>query len=549
MALTFFSANYGQGAELELAGKCHVLNIGDSQSTAVLDYLWYDAWPRACPVRYHYLVGDGANAGQTISNNFGFLVGNGQNVDAGVPRADVGYVYNGAITSNSAANPTVVTTTSNHGLVSGDVVTIASQTGTVSINGTHTVTVTAANTFTIPVDCTAGGGTGGTFSFNVSSYSIGPVRITRFVSDIAADTVNSANGLILPRQNSPASHTNGSRQAAWPTFTSNSSQPWFHGSHVKAKIVVWKDAATLDRFAIYVLRQGTSSNNNNEGTRVQVDVSAAATGPVASDWTDVLADAGNYDVSVNGINNDHECALRLYSSSAVYDETGKTLIPLGAIFARCNASGVIPWNADNSGAGFDAIGRSGAYVSDWLNYCTQAHWQAYFTATVLVPNQVTKIRIMLGHNCNPGTIDVGDGDGAQAEQAAGLTTVYWKKRYKAFIDRLKAAYAAAFPSGKLHLELIVPWVSRQSSATSTPTTAADINRVVKEVAAETGASWFSFYDYWNGVAPFYNLHAWTPANGQMLATALRDAMDRATNYKYSDQGPLPASRQFRDARV
>ena len=164
-----YSSNFNQGADLELSGKCHTLSIGDSQSTAVLDYLWYDAWPRACPVRYHYMVADGASAGQTVSNNFGFVTGNGANCDAGTARADVGYIYTTSITSNSAANPTVVTTPSSHGLVTGDVVTISGQTGTVSINGSRTVTVTGATTFTIPVDCTAGAGTGGTITLAASS--------------------------------------------------------------------------------------------------------------------------------------------------------------------------------------------------------------------------------------------------------------------------------------------------------------------------------------------------------------------------------------------
>jgi len=68
-----------------------------------------------------------------------------------------------AITSNSAANPTVVTAAS-HGLVTGQSVTITGQTGAVSINSTYTVTVTGTNTFTIPVDCTGGAGTGGTLT-------------------------------------------------------------------------------------------------------------------------------------------------------------------------------------------------------------------------------------------------------------------------------------------------------------------------------------------------------------------------------------------------
>lgn len=533
-----FGGNFSATAALEMAGKCHTLNLGDSQSTPVLDYLWQDAWLRALPLRYHYFGISGSNTSQVAGNNFGYATGTGSVADAGIAREDQGYLHKITITSNSAANPTVVTCAANHGYQTGDSITITNQTGTVSINGTHTITVTSATAFTVPVNCLAGGGTGGTAALTLSSYSMGPTRINRFTADLAASTVIAANGMVLTRQLTPATHTNSSRGAPWPTFPANSSQPWFHGTHMKAKMVVWKDAATLDKFALYMLRQGTSASNNNAATRVQVDVSAAATGPIETGWTDVLADAGTYDVSATGIANDHECSIRMYSSSATYNETGKALIPLAGIFARCDSGGVIPWNSDNSGCGFDSIGRAGAYVSDWLNYCTQAHWQAYFTATVLVPDATTKIRIMLGHNCNPSGSDVGDGDGSQVEQSSNLTTSYWKKRYKALIARLQAAYAAAFPSGKLCFELIVPWASVQTSAMSNATLAADINRVIKEIAAETGASWFSFYDYWNGVAPFYNLHAWQPANGHMLAAALRDGMDRATGFAFSSQGPI-----------
>lgn len=69
-----------------------------------------------------------------------------------------------AITSSSVANPTVITATA-HGLGAvGDTVrvVIAGHTGsTPSINGEWLATVTAANTFTIPVNVTVGG-TGGT---------------------------------------------------------------------------------------------------------------------------------------------------------------------------------------------------------------------------------------------------------------------------------------------------------------------------------------------------------------------------------------------------
>jgi DNA-binding XRE family transcriptional regulator len=66
-----------------------------------------------------------------------------------------------AITSSSVANPSVITTATNT-FVSGDTVTIASHSGsTPTINGDRVATVTAATTFTIPVNVT-GGGTGGT---------------------------------------------------------------------------------------------------------------------------------------------------------------------------------------------------------------------------------------------------------------------------------------------------------------------------------------------------------------------------------------------------
>lgn len=66
-----------------------------------------------------------------------------------------------AITSSSVADPTVIVSAS-HGLTTGDVITIATHSGsTPAINGTHAVTVLTSTTFTIPVNVTVGG-TGGT---------------------------------------------------------------------------------------------------------------------------------------------------------------------------------------------------------------------------------------------------------------------------------------------------------------------------------------------------------------------------------------------------
>ncbi len=65
------------------------------------------------------------------------------------------------ITSNSIANPTVVTTSVPHGLTTGQVVLISGvSTSSPTINGSRTVTVTGANTFTVPVNVTVAG-TGG----------------------------------------------------------------------------------------------------------------------------------------------------------------------------------------------------------------------------------------------------------------------------------------------------------------------------------------------------------------------------------------------------
>jgi len=67
-----------------------------------------------------------------------------------------------AITSSSVATPTVITTASPHGFATGDRVVIAGHTGsTPAVDGTYTITVTGASTFTVPVAVSVGG-TGGT---------------------------------------------------------------------------------------------------------------------------------------------------------------------------------------------------------------------------------------------------------------------------------------------------------------------------------------------------------------------------------------------------
>jgi hypothetical protein len=68
-----------------------------------------------------------------------------------------------AITSNTAANPTVITS-GTHGLTSGEYIKIPANNGSnATILGTHVVTVISPTTFSIPVNCTTLGGTGGSF--------------------------------------------------------------------------------------------------------------------------------------------------------------------------------------------------------------------------------------------------------------------------------------------------------------------------------------------------------------------------------------------------
>lgn len=74
-----------------------------------------------------------------------------------------------AITANTVANPTVITSTA-HGLTTGDVIYIVNSNSTPTIDGQRTVTVTGANTFTVPVNVSTAGTKGewlSTIEYNV----------------------------------------------------------------------------------------------------------------------------------------------------------------------------------------------------------------------------------------------------------------------------------------------------------------------------------------------------------------------------------------------
>lgn len=82
------------------------------------------------------------------------------------------------ITSNTVANPTIVTTAEDHGLVTGNVIFIWGVVGSnPTINGTRTVTAITAQTFSVPVNVNVSPGTGGKF-VNTGDYSMS-LRNTR----------------------------------------------------------------------------------------------------------------------------------------------------------------------------------------------------------------------------------------------------------------------------------------------------------------------------------------------------------------------------------
>lgn len=71
------------------------------------------------------------------------------------------------VSTSSAADPTVITTSTDHGLTSGETVTITGH-SVDAVNGDHVVTVTGTTTFTIPVS--SAGGSGGTMTVKKADF-------------------------------------------------------------------------------------------------------------------------------------------------------------------------------------------------------------------------------------------------------------------------------------------------------------------------------------------------------------------------------------------
>jgi len=135
------------------------------------------------------------------------------------------------ITSNSQANPSVVTTTVPHGLTSGDIVLISGVSGSdADINGEQVATVISTTTFSVPVDATTSAGTGGSFvRANSANGGVGYLQVT------AAATFTNFVGKI---RDSPDDIT----YADLITFADNVSAPFAERLTV---------AGTIDRYTAF----------------------------------------------------------------------------------------------------------------------------------------------------------------------------------------------------------------------------------------------------------------------------------------------------------
>jgi hypothetical protein len=77
------------------------------------------------------------------------------------------------ITSNSQANPTSVLTAAVHAFQTGDTVVLAGITGAnADPTGTRIATRVDTTHFTVPINCTVAGGTGGTATIDKASTSV-----------------------------------------------------------------------------------------------------------------------------------------------------------------------------------------------------------------------------------------------------------------------------------------------------------------------------------------------------------------------------------------
>lgn len=113
--------------------------------------------------------------------------------EVGVPEPLLRYAPTGAISAIGVGNPAPVTS-AGHQLRTGDKITISGSDSTPSIDGTHSITVTGTDTFTVPVNVTGAGTTG---SWVVAtSPTLGAAGLLAADVDTCADFDGSDDGAL-----------------------------------------------------------------------------------------------------------------------------------------------------------------------------------------------------------------------------------------------------------------------------------------------------------------------------------------------------------------
>jgi len=474
MALKIYGGNFATAARLIRSGCCHLLWVGDSNSYLNRDFVMPSR--QICeklPIRWNYVI---SNVVGTKTRTYAHNVSLGMNDSA----ASGTYTVSGASASDVTSGSTPVAT---------------------PVLGCPTIKL-----------YTTGNVTSTDMTWTAPNNGNGGWRLER----VSADSIAAAS------QNFP-----------WPMIASIGGKPWYHAG------------TGTDRMKVGAIAQGQSAGNGWTSIdigcrRVGGDVTGSPSWTTCAiadtatiqniGYSPSVADAGNYNASP-GLINDHtvECGFR---GTTGYDESGKSIILTSIIYARCDSNDAITWNNSdgaNSGAGYDSFGRSGAEITRFeTGYWSQTQWQEYFTASVLVPNKVTVMCIMLGHNCT--------------QASGGVVTAAFSTSWQNVLTKIKAAYAAAHPTGTLHLVIVTPWYSSvESNFMSTQGVAGgrSMQAAYEALAVANAGSWFSFFNYFNEAAPFDTLHPDQETYGNTLGMAFLDALDRATDYRYTTRGRVP----------
>lgn len=130
-----------------------------------------------------------ANGGDNIKTDL-LVLATKLDVDSGVNDADYNSTIiqkTGSITSNTAASPTIVTTSIAHGLFSGRIVTISGSNCSPSIDGVYEITVLSPTTYSIPVAISTPG-TAGTWTTLDSDFRDLKACYNKIIQKLNADT-------------------------------------------------------------------------------------------------------------------------------------------------------------------------------------------------------------------------------------------------------------------------------------------------------------------------------------------------------------------------